>query len=72
MYEKPLTKLEDWNKPGSSRFKSLENEYPLLNGIECPKCKNEMSDMDDMILCSYPPKKKVKCLSCGHDDYRNL
>lgn len=47
----------------------LMNTFPRKNGILCPKCNQEMSDVDNMVLTSYPAKKNVYCESCGHRDY---
>lgn len=40
--------------------------YPKKNGIECPVCKSEMSDIDNLVLTSMPPQKRIKCEECGH------
>lgn len=48
----------------------LSNTYPKLNGIECPKCKSELMDSNNSVLCSYPPKRKVQCSKCDYTGYR--
>lgn len=60
-----LQSLEDYNKQKLNQYP----KYPLLNGIACPKCGKEMYDRDNLILTSNPPKKRVICLECGHNDY---
>lgn len=65
---KKLQSLDEWNS--KSAFIYTEQTYPMPNGIECPKCGSEMSDMDDLVLCCYPPKKNIECLGCGHKNYR--
>jgi hypothetical protein len=43
---------------------------PQKNGIECPKCKNEMWDSNPMVtLTSHPAQKNIHC-DCGYSGYR--
>ena len=46
------------------------NQYPKSNGIECPECKHELVDIDDMILTSNPPQKNIACPKCKWRGYR--
>ena len=35
------------------------------NGIECPRCKSELHDVNNQIqLMSYPPQYRIMCLEC--------
>jgi hypothetical protein len=43
--------------------------YPRHNGIACPECGEEMSDVGPDLLMSNPPKKRVDCFKCGLTDY---
>lgn len=62
---RPLQSLDDHN-----RQRQIElPKYPRPNGIACPKCGKEMHDRNGNILTSYPPRKAVICLECGHNDF---
>ena len=65
---KKLTTLSEWN---SERSKIYNNFGVKPNGIQCPKCNEELWDGDPRIMvASFPPKKKVFCKGCGHIDYK--
>ena len=61
--------LEDFNSEMFDIYNE-QNYYPKLNGIECPDCKSELMDADDILLTSYPPKKRVICSNCNYRGYR--
>ncbi len=49
------------------------NNSPVLNGIECPQCGEELYDSTpNTILASHPPQKNVHCHNCGYKGYRTL
>ena len=60
--------LDEHNEEALAIFTEL-NTYPQPNGLTCPKCGKEMMDLDNSILCSYPPKKNIGC-ECGFRGYR--
>ena len=64
---KDLMSLEEYNRKQNQRY--IQPEYPRPNGIACPKCGEELADMDDLVLCSMPPKKNVICQKCGYRGY---
>jgi len=57
-------------KQESNRLTAIANQFPRLNGIECPKCKKELFDSDNMTLTSNPPQKNIHCQSCDYRGYR--
>lgn len=62
--------LNEWNDNQSKKYKGSQIGP---NGIQCPICGEEMYDGDPrMIVATYPPKRKVYCKSCKHEDYRIL
>ena len=64
-----MKNLHEYNsEKWDTHMKSMT--YPQPNGLACPKCDHEMEDTDDGILLSNPPKKNVRCPSCGYTDYR--
>lgn len=63
-----LQTIEDYEKNKMEQRK-IYYTYPRPNGLECPKCKSEMMDVDDNILCSNPPKKYISCSNCKYSTY---
>jgi ribosomal protein S27E len=64
--------LEDHENRKRKAFQQFNNS-PVLNGIECPKCGEELYDSTpNTILASYPPQKNVHCHNCGYVGYRTL
>lgn len=63
--------LEEHNNKILHTYKD-EETYPKLNNIPCPNCGEELYDKDNLILCSYPPKRNVICLNteCNYTGYR--
>ena len=49
-----MKSLKDFNTE-MFKYHENQNKYPKLNGIECPKCKSELMDLNNVELCSYPP-----------------
>jgi len=58
-----MTTLKERN---DEAFKAFRPTHPVKGGIACPECGGELSDRNDTILTSYPPKKDVFCEECGH------
>jgi len=36
----------------------------ILNNIECPECKEELSDDLTVVLTTYPPQARTFCKNC--------
>lgn len=64
-----LKTLDEFNKERQQLHRKTES-YPKRNGIECPKCGEELMDADDTILLSNPPQRNVVCSSCDFRGYR--
>lgn len=70
---KKLKNLASHNSEASSMQYAMSDTSPVLNGIACPKCGEELYDSNPMItLTSNPAQKNVHCSStkCGHVGYR--
>ncbi len=64
--------LSEFNREQYEAYQQTENSMkPHPNGIECPKCKEELWDSASMCtLTSNPPQKNVHCPKCGYRGYR--
>jgi ribosomal protein S27AE len=68
---KKLKNLDEHNAEAMSLFFVLNGNSPILNGIACPKCGEELYDSKPMVtLTSFPPKKNVHCSKCDYVGYR--
>jgi hypothetical protein len=67
---KTLVSLKEWNDQ-QRKLHEKSFKYPVLNGIACPECGEELVDSEPYIITSFPPKRKVHCLACGCTSYRS-
>ena len=69
--KKELKDLNEHNAQAWSNQFVMNDNSPILNGIACPKCGEEMYDSCPMItLKSNPSQKNVHCSKCDHVGYR--
>lgn len=71
MSKKKLISLEEHN--AVARSWGINNNEPVLNGIECPKCGHELYDSRPMVtLTSHPAQKNTHCSNskCDYVGYR--
>ena len=45
------------------------NEISFSTKIACPKCGSELMYVDQNLLLSSPPQRRVQCSKCNHIDY---
>ena len=68
---KKLKNLNEYNAQASSMQWAMNDNSPVLNGIACPKCGEELYDSSPMeTLTSIPAQKNVHCSKCDHVGYR--
>jgi hypothetical protein len=70
---KKLKSLQEHNTVNTTFHKGLLPQSPVLNGIACPKCGEELLDTHpNVTLTSMPPQKNVGCSSekCDYMGYR--
>jgi len=60
----------------ASKLKSIKEHNNLFTkeiyfstGIACPKCGYELMYVDQNLLLSNPPQRRVQCSKCNHIDY---
>ena len=60
----------------ASKLKSIKEhnnlftkEIAFSTGIACPKCGSELMYVDQNLLLSSPPQRRVQCSKCNHIDY---
>ena len=60
----------------ASKLKSIKEhnnrftkEISFSTGIACPKCGSELMYVDQNLLLSNPPQRRVQCSKCNHIDY---
>jgi hypothetical protein len=44
-------------------------EISFSTGIACPKCGSELMYVDQYLLLTNPPQRRVQCSKCNHIDY---
>lgn len=70
---KKLISLDSHNNFARTKNRALQNNNPVLNGIACPKCGEELYDSNPMeTFTSNPPQKRTKCSNeeCDYNGYR--
>ena len=65
MQKDPEPKLKSI-KEHNNRF---TKEISFSTGIACPKCGSELMYVDQNLLLSSPPQRRVQCSKCNHIDY---
>ena len=63
-------------KDTESKLKSIKEhnnlftkEIAFSTGIACPKCGSELMYVDQNLLLTSPPQRRVQCSKCNHIDY---
>ncbi len=63
-------------KDPESKLKSIKEhnnrftkEISFSTGIACPKCGSELMYVDQNLLLTSPPQRRVQCSKCNHIDY---
>jgi hypothetical protein len=54
--------LIPWVKRDELKRHTYEKTQYALNGLECPKCRSELYDKNDVIYPTDPPQVAVMCL----------
>ena len=71
LMKKKLKNLKEHNDEHRERQFKMNSNEPVLNGIACPECGEELYDSKPMVtLTSMPSQKNVKCSKCDYVGYR--
>ena len=69
-------KLVDSVEEAASKLKSIKEhnncftkDISFSTGIACPKCGSELMYVDQNLLLTNPPQRRVQCSKCNHIDY---
>lgn len=66
-----MKSLEEFNTERRKYHEMKNDNSPRKNGIECPKCGEELYDSAPMLtLTSFPPQKNIHCENCDYRGYR--
>ena len=67
-----MISLKDFNAERLKMYAINTNgEFPRNNGIACPRCEGELSDVKtSVMLLSNPPMFCVECDNCHFRSYR--
>ena len=68
-----MKSLEEHNKEAYERYEQPPGDiFTRGAGVLCPRCGIEMGYTDEalVVLACWPPKRRVHCVACGHDDYK--
>ena len=69
--KKKLKNLKEYNEQAINNSQMINDNTPILNGIACPKCGEELYDSDPLVtLMTYPSQKNVCCSKCDFIGYR--
>ena len=56
-------------KPIKEHNNRFTKEISFSTGIACPKCGSELMYVDQYLLLTNPPQRRVQCSKCNHIDY---
>lgn len=69
--KRELKSLIEFNKERMCAYTTASDNKPVKNGIACPDCGDELMDVEpNIILCSNPPQKKIRCVNCDYKGHR--
>jgi len=71
--ENKFIDLNEFNRVAINTWARLNPQEPVLNGISCPLCGEELIDTKPReVLASSPPQKNIACPSdkCDYTGFR--
>ena len=69
MQKDPEPKLKSIREHNDGKIFDAYGGNAFKSGLACPKCGSELMYVDQNLLLSNPPKRRVQCSKCNHIDY---
>lgn len=69
MQKDPEPKLKSIKEHNDGKIFDAYGGNAFKSGLACPKCGSELMYVDQNLLLSNPPKRRVQCSKCNHIDY---
>ena len=67
--EEAASKLKSIKEHNDGKIFDAYGGNAFKSGLACPKCGSELMYVDQNLLLSNPPQRKVQCSKCNHIDY---
>ena len=67
--EEAASKLKSIKEHNDGKIFDAYGGNAFKSGLACPKCGSELMYVDQNLLLSNPPKRRVQCSKCNHIDY---
>ena len=69
MQKDPEPKLKSIKEHNDGKIFDAYGGNAFKSGLACPKCGSELMYVDQNLLLSSPPQRRVQCSKCNHIDY---
>ena len=69
MQKEPEPKLKSIKEHNDGKIFDAYGGNAFKSGLACPKCGSELMYVDQYLLLTNPPKRRVQCSKCNHIDY---
>ena len=67
--EEAASKLKSIKEHNDGKIFDAYGGNAFKSGLACPKCGSELMYVDQYLLLTNPPKRRVQCSKCNHIDY---
>ena len=67
--EEAASKLKSIKEHNDGKIFDAYGGNAFKSGLACPKCGSELMYVDQNLLLSSPPQRRVQCSKCNHIDY---
>ena len=67
--EEAASKLKSIKEHNDGKIFDAYGGNAFKSGLACPKCGSELMYVDQNLLLSNPPQRRVQCSKCNHIDY---
>ena len=67
--EEAASKLKSIKEHNDGKIFDAYGGNAFKSGLACPKCGSELMYVDQNLLLTNPPQRRVQCIKCNHIDY---